>query len=102
MDVDVSDTEGEPAIDASPGGDSTMKVNDLGKLNLLSVHSVLDLLLAVNQSGGGMVQPAEEHIRNLCTEAREIFLAEPMLLELGAPINVYCSCCVREYESHSH
>jgi hypothetical protein len=49
MDVDVSDTEGEPAIDANRWGDSTLEVNHLGKLNLLSVHSVLDLLLAVDQ-----------------------------------------------------
>jgi hypothetical protein len=91
MDVDVSDTKGEPAIDANSPGDSTSKVSDLSMIKLISIHSVLGFLPPGNHSGGGLVRPAEQDIRNLCTEARRIFLSQPMLLDLVGPLQVYRS-----------
>lgn len=34
------------------------------------------------------VQLPETHIRQLCTLSREIFLHQPMLIELSAPVNI--------------
>ena len=42
--------------------------------------------------GGKQVQLLENEIRYLCTKAREIFISQPILLELEAPIKV-CSTC---------
>jgi hypothetical protein len=90
-DMDVSDIKSEPAMDTRPKENLTWERSNVGNTDFSSVHYVLDLLLAAKHSGRGVVQPAEQDIRNLCTEAREIFLAQPMLLELEAPINVYRS-----------
>jgi serine/threonine-protein phosphatase PP1 catalytic subunit len=37
---------------------------------------------------GKQVQLLESEIRHLCTKAREIFISQPILLELEAPIKV--------------
>lgn len=37
---------------------------------------------------GKAVQLAEYEIRHLCTKAREIFIGQPILLELEAPIKI--------------
>ncbi|XP_072996439.1 serine/threonine-protein phosphatase PP1-like [Typha latifolia] len=41
-----------------------------------------------NKSSGKKIQLSEAEIRNLCVAAKEIFLGQPNLLELEAPINV--------------
>ncbi|KAL2869471.1 uncharacterized protein BJX67DRAFT_347421 [Aspergillus lucknowensis] len=57
--------------------------------------AVIDRLLAARGSERGMmVQLRESEIRYLCARAREIFLAQPILLELEAPIKVYPRCNV--------
>jgi serine/threonine-protein phosphatase PP1 catalytic subunit len=41
-----------------------------------------------NTGPGKKVQLSEAEIRHLCVAAKEIFLSQPNLLELEAPINV--------------
>jgi serine/threonine-protein phosphatase PP1 catalytic subunit len=54
-----------------------------------SVDSVLEKLLEVRgQRPGKPVNLTEYEIRWLCTNAREIFMSQPVLLELEAPIKI--------------
>jgi serine/threonine-protein phosphatase PP1 catalytic subunit len=58
----------------------------------VDLDSVIDRLLEVRGSRPGkQVQLLEKEIRYLCTKAREIFISQPILLELEAPIKV-CKC----------
>lgn len=53
------------------------------------MDSIIDRLLEVRGSRPGkQVQLLETEIRYLCTKAREIFISQPILLELEAPIKV--------------
>ena len=55
----------------------------------IDVDSIIDRLLEVRGSRPGkQVQLLEAEIRFLCTKAREIFISQPILLELEAPIKV--------------
>ena len=55
----------------------------------VDVDSIIDRLLEVRGSRPGkQVQLLETEIRHLCTKAREIFISQPILLELEAPIKV--------------
>jgi hypothetical protein len=57
--------------------------------NEVDLDSVIDRLLEVRGSRPGkQVQLLEAEIRYLCTKAREIFISQPILLELEAPIKV--------------
>lgn len=57
----------------------------------VDLDSIIDRLLEVRGSRPGkQVQLLETEIRYLCTKAREIFISQPILLELEAPIKV-CS-----------
>lgn len=57
--------------------------------NEIDLDSVIDRLLEVRGSRPGkQVQLLEAEIRYLCTKAREIFIQQPILLELEAPIKV--------------
>src|SRR2546421_10703807 len=57
--------------------------------NEIDLDSVIDRLLEVRGSRPGkQVQLLEAEIRYLCTKAREIFISQPILLELEAPIKV--------------
>jgi hypothetical protein len=47
-----------------------------------------------NKGPGKKVQLSEAEIRHLCVAAKEIFLSQPNLLELEAPIKI-CGACVR-------
>ncbi len=48
-----------------------------------------DALRAVRGNRPGkQVQLAEQEIRYLCTKSREIFISQPVLLELEAPIKI--------------
>lgn len=61
--------------------------------NEVDLDSIIDRLLEVRGSRPGkQVQLLETEIRYLCTKAREIFISQPILLELEAPIKV--STCV--------
>jgi serine/threonine-protein phosphatase PP1 catalytic subunit len=62
--------------------------------NDVDLDSIIDRLLEVRGSRPGkQVQLLEAEIRYLCTKAREIFISQPILLELEAPIKV-CSVCL--------
>jgi hypothetical protein len=63
----------------------------------VDLDSVIDRLLEVRGSRPGkQVQLLEAEIRFLCTKAREIFISQPILLELEAPIKV------RSHLNHTH
>ncbi|CAI2179954.1 14888_t:CDS:2 [Funneliformis geosporum] len=55
----------------------------------IDIDSVIDRLLEVRGCRPGkQVQLAEFEIKYLCTKAREIFISQPILLELEAPIKI--------------
>lgn len=55
----------------------------------ISVDNIVDRLLEVRGSRPGkQVTLTENEIRFLCTKAREIFIQQPILLELEAPIKI--------------
>ena len=55
----------------------------------LDVDTIIAKLLEVRGSRPGrQVQLAEHEIRGLCLRAREIFMSQPILLELEAPIKI--------------
>ena len=55
----------------------------------LNVDSIIAQLLEVRGSRPGkQVNLRESDIRGLCTSAREIFMNQPVLLELEAPIKI--------------
>jgi len=59
----------------------------------VDLDSIIDRLLEVRGSRPGkQVQLLESEIRYLCTKAREIFISQPILLELEAPIKVRIGC----------
>jgi serine/threonine-protein phosphatase PP1 catalytic subunit len=54
------------------------------------LDSIIDRLVEVRGNRPGkQVRLLESEIRYLCIESREIFLAQPILLELEAPIQVH-------------
>ncbi|KAL8660960.1 MAG: hypothetical protein Q9202_006030 [Teloschistes flavicans] len=62
---------------------------DMADQNEVDLDSVIDRLLEVRGSRPGkQVQLLETEIRYLCTKAREIFISQPILLELEAPIKI--------------
>ncbi|KAG4911141.1 hypothetical protein JHK87_057257 [Glycine soja] len=58
------------------------------------VDDIINRLLEVRGRPGKQVQLSESEIRQLCAASREIFLQQPNLLELEAPIKI---CDRREY-----
>jgi serine/threonine-protein phosphatase PP1 catalytic subunit len=55
----------------------------------LNVESIIQRLLEVRGSRPGKnVQLTEAEIRGLCLKSREIFLSQPILLELEAPLKI--------------
>ena len=62
---------------------------EMADQNDVDLDSIIDRLLEVRGSRPGkQVQLLETEIRYLCTKAREIFISQPILLELEAPIKV--------------
>jgi Serine-threonine protein phosphatase N-terminal domain len=53
------------------------------------VDSMIELLLSArNKKPGTPVDLSAQDATQLCTMARDIFMSQPMLLELGAPIKI--------------
>jgi hypothetical protein len=53
------------------------------------IDSMIDLLLSArNKKPGTPVDLSVNDATQLCLAAREVFMAQPMLLELGAPIKI--------------
>lgn len=60
-----------------------------------TLDDIIDRLLDVrNGRPGKQVQLTEQEIRQLCLTAKEIFMSQPNLLELEAPIKI-CGKCLR-------
>ena len=56
---------------------------------VIDVDSIIERLLEVRGSRPGKnVQLTENEIKGLCHKAREVFLSQPNLLELEAPIKI--------------
>ena len=74
--------------------------------NDVDLDSIIDRLLEVRGSRPGkQVQLLEAEIRHLCQKAREIFISQPILLELEAPIKVYLllpSCGLQKFVRHEN
>lgn len=70
--------------------------------NEVDLDSIIDRLLEVRGSRPGkQVQLLEAEIRYLCTKAREIFISQPILLELEAPIKV-CDSKILHFDTRVH
>mmetsp|Transcript_17220 Transcript_17220/g.29661 ORF Transcript_17220/g.29661 Transcript_17220/m.29661 type:complete len:94 (-) Transcript_17220:1144-1425(-) len=53
------------------------------------IDGIIDnLLSARNKKPGTPVDISVQDATNLCNQAREVLLSQPMLLELGAPIKI--------------
>jgi len=62
----------------------------------IDVDNILDKLLEVkDKRTSKQVNLTEHEIRSLCVKAREIFLSQPILLELDAPIKICGKCLLR-------
>ena len=48
----------------------------------------IERLLEGRKNRGKKIQLIESEIRQLCSKAKEVFLSQPNLLELEAPINI--------------
>ncbi|XP_030470785.1 serine/threonine-protein phosphatase PP1 isozyme 3-like isoform X1 [Syzygium oleosum] len=53
-----------------------------------ALNSIIDRLLSVRGKPGKQVQLKEEEIKQLCFVSRDVFLSQPNLLELEAPVKV--------------
>ncbi|XP_067002286.1 uncharacterized protein [Anabrus simplex] len=63
--------------------DATMKAKQT-----LDIDKVISQLLAGRKKTDKQVNLAEWQVKQLCLSTREIFLEQPMLLELEAPVNI--------------
>ncbi len=54
----------------------------------LNVDRVIDQLLEVRRKASKRVDLPEQTIAKLCQEVKNVFLAQPMLLEIGAPVKI--------------
>ncbi|KAG5018247.1 hypothetical protein JHK87_014102 [Glycine soja] len=52
------------------------------------LDGLIERLLEVRKNRGKQIQLVESEIRSLCSTAKDLFLRQPNLLELEAPINV--------------
>ncbi|XP_071849123.1 serine/threonine-protein phosphatase alpha-2 isoform [Apostichopus japonicus] len=61
----------------------------MAEVEKLNIDGIISRLLGVRGSKPGKnVQLTESEIRNLCLKSREIFLSQPILLELEAPLKI--------------
>ena len=55
----------------------------------LDIDKIISKLLEVrDKKPGRQVNLTENEVRGLCIKSREIFLSQPMLIELDAPIKI--------------
>lgn len=65
------------------------KKREMAGLEPIDVDSIIDKLLNVRGARPGkQVNLTEGEIRGLCVHSREVFLSQPILLELEAPIKI--------------
>lgn len=61
----------------------------MGEADSLNIDKIISVLLEVRGARPGKnVQLSENEIRGLCIKSREIFLSQPILLELEAPLKI--------------
>ncbi|XP_002736947.1 uncharacterized protein LOC100378725 [Saccoglossus kowalevskii] len=60
----------------------------MNKKQDLDVDAVIEQLLSVKDTPGKQVQLPETQIRQLCQISRQVFLDQPMLIELESPVNI--------------
>lgn len=53
-----------------------------------ALNSVINRLLEAREKPGKIVQLSETEIKQLCFVSRDIFLRQPNLLELEAPVKI--------------
>lgn len=78
------------------------KIDDFIWINnnfLFSVDSLFSIWAVRGARPGKNVQLSEVDIRNLCLKSREIFLSQPILLELEAPLKI-CGELIRSFFLH--
>lgn len=66
----------------------------------LALDGIINRLLEVRGRPGKQVQLSESEIRQLCIQSKDVFMQQPNLLELEAPIKIcgtYIFCCVILY-----
>jgi serine/threonine-protein phosphatase PP1 catalytic subunit len=83
----MAETSGDRAegVEAAGGGGSDGSKGTA----TVDVDGIIERLLAARgQQSNRTVQLAETEIRGLCSAAREIFLSQPCLLELEAPLKI--------------
>ena len=88
---DSSRSSATPVLQASPSLQPLLRPPKPTRLPIseIDLDSIIDRLLEVRVSlPGRQVQLHEEEIRFLCSKAREVFISQPMLLELEAPLKV--------------
>ncbi len=55
----------------------------------INIDTILDKLLEVkDKKTSKQVNLTEHEVRSLCIKAREVFLSQPVLVELEAPIKI--------------
>jgi serine/threonine-protein phosphatase PP1 catalytic subunit len=70
-------------------------------LEPIDVDNIIEKLLSVRGARPGkQVNLTETEIRGLCLHSREVFLSQPILLELEAPIKI-CGACGGYYIVYS-
>ncbi|KAL5626734.1 hypothetical protein FOBRF1_001077 [Fusarium oxysporum] len=78
-----------PSLNSTAGTLSPANSLKMADQHEVDLDSIIDRLLEVRGSRPGkQVQLLEAEIRYLCTKAREIFISQPILLELEAPIKI--------------
>lgn len=83
------DEENDSSSLSSITAGSLLKADFNDTILEIDLYSIIDRLLEVRGSEPGkQVQLLEQEIRYICMKASEIFLGQPMLLELEAPITV--------------
>jgi serine/threonine-protein phosphatase PP1 catalytic subunit len=61
----------------------------MADMNDIDVDNIIEQLLSVRGARPGrQVNLTENEIRWLCVKAREVFIQQPVLLELEAPIKI--------------
>ncbi|XP_022314315.2 serine/threonine-protein phosphatase alpha-2 isoform-like [Crassostrea virginica] len=63
----------------------------------IDVDSIIEQLLTAKDSSSKQVQLPETQIRQLCQLSREVFLEQPMLIEITAPVTI-CGDIHGQYE----
>eukprot|EP00128_Syssomonas_multiformis_P013352 Colp12_sorted_trinity150504_noHs@21800 len=54
----------------------------------IDINSIIEKLLEVRGKPGKQVQLSENEVRGLCNKSREVFMSQPIFLELEAPLKI--------------